>query len=266
MMSKHSLSGPLVGRGHHPIVAQDQSMVSRLELDQRLGRVVRMDEGSIRQDAWIRFTNSRSCLFVYFLLMLLNIFVLILEISGSINNVHSMVSVVCEGVINLFLVGEVVIGMVVYQWEYFKPWANRIDFVVTFLCLIFYAVFIEEETPGQGKVMGDDFEYADTVLLGFRYAFQVFRFMSILYRGRQKKAHVVADDIDFDNVGTYSEDSGTGVAMANYDNDNELVRIHRGARSDSFAEVDLTSAMVSPPSHNIDHVLVENGTSTTVKM
>mmetsp|Transcript_19206 Transcript_19206/g.26959 ORF Transcript_19206/g.26959 Transcript_19206/m.26959 type:complete len:272 (-) Transcript_19206:238-1053(-) len=237
--NKH-LTGPLVGR--HPNVAPDESMARQLELHNNLGRLARNDEGSMRQDAWIRFTNSRTCLCIYFLLMLLNIFVLILEISGRNIPMNVLVSVVCEGFINLFLVGEVVIGLVVYHWDYFKPCGNRVDFVITFLCLIFYAVFIEEEAPGAGKVLGDDFEYADTILLGFRYAFQVFRFVSIFRRGQQKKAHIVADEIDFD------ADDATGIELQNFgqdedDEDNSLVALHsnRQPRSDSFCEVDLHS-------------------------
>ena len=65
----------------------------------------------------------------------------------------------------------------------------------------------QEEAPGAGKVLGDDFEYADTILLGFRYAFQVFRFVSIFRRGQQKKAHIVADEIDFD------ADDATGIEL-----------------------------------------------------
>lgn len=70
------------------------------------------------------------------------------EFTGE-TRLDSGIVVACEGIINAFLAAEVVIGMIVYQWDYFKYWSNVLDFVLTFTCLVFYVIFIEEKVPGR---------------------------------------------------------------------------------------------------------------------
>jgi len=136
-----------------------------------------------RSQAWVRCVNTKECFFVYLILMLANIFVLVVEFAGK-SAFDRLFVVICEGLINAFLAGEVIAGLIIYHWSYFKQWYHVVDFVLTMLCLVFYVIFIEEATPGQGGVV--DFEL-ESILLGFRYTFQTLRVVSLLAQSKDRK-------------------------------------------------------------------------------
>lgn len=182
----------------------DDLLADELAMLDPLSPFENYESSSERIGAWTRCTNTRSCMGLYILLITFNTMVLIVELASS--SVDVMVVVVSEGFINLFLLIEVVLTINVYRKDYFKSWLRVFDFVITLLCLIFYFIFIGEEEAGQGGVINEDLEYGETVLLGFRYAFQVIRLCSLIYQGRKKTHHLAVNDIRFDEIALDSSD------------------------------------------------------------
>lgn len=147
--------------------------------------------------AWVRFVHSRLCLCIYVVLMVFNLCVLILELVGT-TLFDRIFVMVCEGFINLFLAVEVVVDLIIFRLAYFKKWYHIIDFLLTVLCWVFYLMYIEEERPGKGGLMDLS---VDSVLLGFRYAFQALRFCFVFLHSHRKKRIVSVEDIEFPPAG-----------------------------------------------------------------
>jgi len=151
--------------------------------------------------AWVRFVHSRVCLCLYVTLLVFNLCVLILEIVGT-TLFDRIFVMVCEGFINAFLTVEVVMGLIIFRLVYLKKWYHVVDCILTVLCWVFYFMFLKEETPTKTGMIDLS---VDSVLLGFRYAFQTLRFIFVFLHSRRKTRIVNVEDIKFPPAGSEVE-------------------------------------------------------------
>jgi len=147
--------------------------------------------------AFLRTKQSTGCLFLYVFLVALNAFVLIWQLAGG--GRHPMFLFI-EGVINAFLLCEVLLTIFVQRGEYFGSVLNLIDLSLTIACLVLFFVFLHQKLP-EGESAKDQLgSQVDGALLVIRFSFQLGRMIFLLYVMRQAK-HTLdtgEDDVVFD--------------------------------------------------------------------
>eukprot|EP01083_Nonionella_stella_P101077 286068_1 len=130
-----------------------------------------------------RARNTAGCLAYYVFLMTLSSFVLAWDITGQ---PHHWAVVSIEAAINVLLVSEIVIGVLSLGKSYWHSYANRLDCLLTFLCVVFYLIFLAEGAPRIGRE--GSFSYLETGLLALRYLTQFSRLVIfVVWTNRTRK-------------------------------------------------------------------------------
>jgi len=153
------------------------------------------------RDIWIQLSTTAGCFALYVIIAFLNLFVLIWEL--AVGSKHWGVIAV-EFLINIVLLVEVVVGIVIFQADYFRDWTKLMDFVVTLLCIIFFALFLYEDSRQEDAAL----TVMDSLLLIFRYVFQGIRLTILIIRSRNKGKFFTQDDVDFNRA--FETDRGYG--------------------------------------------------------
>jgi len=109
-----------------------------------------------------------------------------------------------EFLINIVLLAEVVVGIIIFQADYFRDWTKLMDFVVTVLCIIFFALFLYEDSRREDAALS----VMDSLLLIFRYVFQGIRLTILIIRSRNKGKFFTQEDVDFNRA--FEADRGYG--------------------------------------------------------
>eukprot|EP00457_Paulinella_chromatophora_P022011 gb/GEZN01024713.1/.p1 GENE.gb/GEZN01024713.1/~~gb/GEZN01024713.1/.p1 ORF type:complete len:128 (-),score=27.78 gb/GEZN01024713.1/:179-511(-) len=79
--------------------------------------------------------------------------------------------------------------------HYWKVWMNVFDFFVTFLCFIFFIFFLLEEAQ---QDVTSEVSWTETLLLAFRYFFQLVR-LGLIIRGIWPKTEFLTQpDVRFE--------------------------------------------------------------------
>lgn len=147
-----------------------------------------MQGGRDKRDIWMAFQNTRGCLGVYFIIMILNLAVVIWEVAGG--KFHPGI-IAIETLINSCMVIEQGINIFVYSWDYFRKYLNILDFLVTIVCLIFFILFFKINLPSG----------LESVFLAFRYILQLVRLATIAYRSRLRRDLLkLTEEIKFDHL------------------------------------------------------------------
>eukprot|EP00808_Paulinella_micropora_P015014 g76524.t1 len=156
------------------------------------------------REKWTQLSHTLGCLFIYMFVAVLNIFVLMLEIHGS---QHPWLVIMLESMINAILFTEVLIAMFIQGSRYWKVWMNVFDFCVTFLCFIFFIFFLLEEAE---QDVSTEVSWTETLLLAFRYFFQLVR-LGLIIRGIWPKTEFLTQpDVRFDYDENFEDDDMLG--------------------------------------------------------
>merc|ERR1719229_1224476 len=92
----------------------------------------------IKATAW-RIKQSVQFFLVYLILIILNAFVLIWEVTDGGDR---KICIILEGIITLMFMGEVCVQIITEEWnKYWASWLNRIDLIVCILCVLLYIIF-----------------------------------------------------------------------------------------------------------------------------
>jgi len=147
----------------------------------------------IRATAWT-IKQSVQFFLVYLVLIVLNAFVLIWELSDGGDR---KICIILEGLITLMFMGEVAVQIVTEEWSaYWASWLNRIDLVVCTLCVFLYIVFASvADAPHSHYSVGN---YMDAILVGIRYGMQAIRLLRFAQRGHENRKMLNQTEIVFD--------------------------------------------------------------------
>jgi hypothetical protein len=140
-----------------------------------------------------RIKNTATCIFIYLVLLVLNVFVMWWELSGRGYNI---VIILLEFLINLFIVVEVLIGVYGLGREYFRQWMNLVDFGLACLCVGSFVFLVVAETQGDVEYLSE----VDAILLAARFLFQLLRMSMLVYRSRQVAMMQVQEEVDFNAI------------------------------------------------------------------
>jgi hypothetical protein len=152
-----------------------------------------------------RVRNTGTCLVVYLVSLLLNLFVLVWELAGGERRNHwVMISV--EVVINTLLLLEVATGLISLGKQYFSTWQNRVDFVVTVFCVLFFIVLLIEEEEKASYAEDTAVSVIDVTLLILRYVIQLGRLIFIAVRGHRTSQFLQQEDVTFSSLNSSSID------------------------------------------------------------
>ena len=138
-----------------------------------------------------RLKGTPTCLLIYLLLILLNVFVIAYEYNGG--STRHWLAIIVETVINLVLVAEVATSILQQRSAYCQHTINLVDLLLTLLCLLFFVLFLINPPSSTD----DHYSEIDIAILITRYVFQLTRISVLIYRGRKTTDALTQDDIDF---------------------------------------------------------------------
>ena len=140
-----------------------------------------------------RMKNTATCIVIYIVLMILNIFLMSWELAGRGYNPGI---IILECIINIFIVSEVTIGVYGLGREYFHSWMNIVDFVLSLGCVAFFCFIVITQTQEQANYMSG----VDAVLLAVRFLFQLTRLSVLMYRSRKIALMQAQEEVDFNAI------------------------------------------------------------------
>eukprot|EP01083_Nonionella_stella_P097034 272773_1 len=165
---------------------------------------------------WIKATawgikQSVQFFLVYLILIVLNAFILIWELSDGGDR---KICIILEGIITLMFMGEVAVQIITEEWpSYWSSWLNRIDFVICILCVLLYIVFASvQSAPHSHYSVGN---YMDAIIVGIRYGMQAIRLIRFAQRGHENRKMLNQTQVKFDSVSTLSVLNQHGVSLPN---------------------------------------------------
>jgi len=189
---------------HHPHHVHSQSDTVLLDIDTTNGC-----HEWFKATAW-RIQQSVQFFVVYLVLIILNAFVLIWELTDGADR---KMCIIIEGVITLMFCGEVAVQILTEEWgPYWSAWLNRLDFVVCALCVVLYVVFASyKDAPHSHYSIGN---YMDAILVGIRYCMQFVRLVRFAQRGHENRKMLHQTEVKFNDHATLSVLHLHGVEMA----------------------------------------------------
>lgn len=154
-----------------------------------------------------RLMTSSTCLGVYIVMIALNLWILMWEFTGGKS--HWLV-LATETIINFLLIVEVIVNTISIE-NYFSSPLNVVDFIITLTCLVFFVMFLVEESKGD-----DDLTLIDMTVLSLRYAFQMLRLLFLLYRGRKVRLLTQSNDIQFIQLASNAHDENDAFPLTSF--------------------------------------------------
>lgn len=141
-----------------------------------------------------RMRNTLTCIVLYIVLMLLNLFVMLWELSGR--GYHPAILAV-EFLINVWILLEVGLGIWALGRSYFDSVMNRIDAGLALACIAFFVILV---IGTQTKEDSGFVSEVDAVLLACRFLFQVVRLSVLVYRSRKVALMQSQEEINFNAI------------------------------------------------------------------
>jgi len=191
-----------------------------------------------------RLKNTTTCIFIYILLMILNLFVMAWELSGRGFN---PVIITLECLINLFIIGEVSIGIYGLGRSYFHSLSNIVDCTLSGLCVIFFIVLLATHSQEDADYMSA----LDAVFLVVRFLFQLLRLSVLAYRSRKVALMQTQERVDFNavNVEECVEDEVIMASVTTSTQQHGMMDGHTmNGRSGSFSGIQLLPAFLASSS------------------
>mmetsp|Transcript_29796 Transcript_29796/g.52314 ORF Transcript_29796/g.52314 Transcript_29796/m.52314 type:complete len:241 (-) Transcript_29796:178-900(-) len=138
-----------------------------------------------------RIKSTRMCFGIYIGMALTCGVVFVFAAFGPGHIRNHLAFTISEALINLLLVLEVAADIIITGKDYWTRIGNVIDFITTLACIVFFFTFMEEDR----NAFDDDIPALNAVLLGFRYAFQLFRAMLCAIRGHNTMQIIAQDEV-----------------------------------------------------------------------
>eukprot|EP01083_Nonionella_stella_P284229 967459_1 len=153
--------------------------------------------------------NQYNFFLVYLILIILNAFVLIWEVTDGGDR---KICIILEGIITLMFMGEVCVQILTEEWsKYWSSWLNRIDLIVCILCVLLYIIFASvKDAPHSHYSIGN---YMDAIIVGIRYGMQAIRLIRFAQRGNENRKMLNQTEVKFDSNITLSVLSQHGVSI-----------------------------------------------------
>ena len=141
-----------------------------------------------------RLRNTLTCIVLYVVLMLLNLFVMLWELAGR--GYHPAI-LALELIINLWILMEVALGIWALGRSYFDSMMNRIDFGLALACVGFFVILVIGTRTKEDSGFVSE---VDAVLLACRFLFQVVRLSVLVYRSRKVALMHSQEEINFNAI------------------------------------------------------------------
>jgi len=139
----------------------------------------------------VQAKNSPTCLVIYVTLLLLNIFVVIWDVTGG--HANHWVAITIELIVNFMLILEVSITLAYLGCDYFKEWSYILDLMLTLACVSFFFIFVAYAADSRSPT--SKATLVDGLLLVLRYSIQFCRIIWFMWRSRKTTHALQVDDI-----------------------------------------------------------------------
>ncbi|GAB5369497.1 hypothetical protein AAMO2058_001409500 [Amorphochlora amoebiformis] len=144
----------------------------------------------------LRAQRTIGCYLTYVMMIWIAIVVILWEISSLHRRPNHWLHIMMEGVISIFLLGEIVVFTVAMGTSYFKKWIHVADLVITVGCaLVFVGLLVDE--------MVESFEWPEEFelsILLIRYGLMACRLLCLFYRSGRAESVRKLGDVRFSRI------------------------------------------------------------------